>query len=102
MYIFFKDFQYDPKVSSKSAANVYQYDESRVDEYYTRHQSQDKLHYAIMLKESVIGDVYLKNIDNRNKSCELGIHMINNHYKGKGYGTQALQQIKDIVFRYCV
>lgn len=99
MHTFFKDFQYDSSISDENAVKIYQYDKKRVDEYYTKHRAQGKLHYAIMLNESVIGDIYLKNMDSVNRACELGIHMINDHYKGKGYGTQALLQIKQIAFK---
>ena len=89
MHEFFRNFQYD-------TGDSYRYDKNRVDEYYKQHRAQGKIHYAIMYADAVIGDIYLKNIDMLQQSCEIGIHMINDHYKGKGYGAQALQLIKEI------
>ena len=54
---------------------------------------QGKIHVAVLLEDLVIGDIYLKHIDPTKHCCELGIHMINDAYKGKGYGTQAIQLI---------
>ncbi len=99
MYAFFKDFQYDPIISAEMPEKDYKYDKDRVDAYYEKHTEQGKLHYAIMLGDTVIGDIYLKNMDKLSNSCELGIHMVNNYYKGKGYGTQALIALKNIAFR---
>ena len=41
----------------------------------------------------MIGDIYIKNIDHKQQSCEIGIHIVNDSYKSKGYGTIAVKQM---------
>ena len=66
--------------------------------YFNKHLKQAKLHFAIMLDDTVIGDIYLKNIDLHEKTCELGIHLVKGNYKGKGYGTQDVNQMLKYAF----
>ena len=99
MHEFFKGFIYDPATNINSGTTgKYQYDEDRVNEYFDKHQFQGKLHFAIMLENTVIGDVYLKHFDSVNHTCEIGIHMVNDLYKNRGYGTQALKRMVEYAF----
>ena len=68
---------------------AYQYDANMVNQRYDQHLSQGKQHYAIILNNQVIGDVYLKHINTATRSAEMGIHIVNDKYKNKGYGTYA-------------
>ena len=51
-----------------------------------------------MTPDQIIGDIYLKHIDTVKNSCEMGIHLANDTYKGKGYGTQAERFILHYAF----
>ena len=91
MHEFYRSFEYDAAISPKN--RLYVYNAESVDQLYAKHMLQGKIHFAVLLEDLVIGDIYLKHIDQANHCCELGIHMINDAYKGKGYGTQAIQLI---------
>ena len=91
MHEFYRLFEYDTAISPGKC--TYVYDPKKVDQLYMKHMQQGKIHFAIILEDFVIGDIYLKHIDRISHSCELGIHTTNDVYKGKGYGTQAIQLI---------
>ena len=91
MHEFYRSFEYDAAISPKNS--VYVYNAESVDQLYDKHMLQGKIHFAVLWEDLVIGDIYLKHIDPTKHCCELGIHMINDAYKGKGYGTQAIQLI---------
>ena len=90
MHNFYKIFEYDPvTLPEKDIDKVYTYQVEQVEQRFNKHQQQGKQHFAILLDEQVIGDIYLKQIDQMTRSCEMGIHLVNDTYKNKGYGTQA-------------
>ena len=60
---------------------------------------QGKMHFAIMLGDNVIGDVYLNNVNSIERFCTIAIHMANDTYKGHGYGTQAEKLILAYAFQ---
>ena len=93
MHAFFKQFQYDPLAESTPKDKPYIYNADTVDQYFDKHINQGKIHFAIMLNNNVIGDVYLKHFNPVQKSCEIGIHLANDKYKGNNYGTKAIQLI---------
>ena len=93
MHEFFRSFEYDAATFDSSEHEQYVYDPEIVDSYIDRHDQQGKQHFAIMYGEAVIGDIYLKNINAVNRTCEIGIHLINDSVKGKGYGTAAMKQM---------
>ena len=96
MHEFYRSFEYDTAISPKNS--LYVYNAEKVDQLYMKHMQQGKIHFAIILEDFVIGDIYLKHIDRISHSCELGIHTTNDVYKGKGYGTQAIQLILEYAF----
>ena len=64
MHAFFKEFIYDPATFTDGPAlTPYVYDKKIVDAYYEKHKAQGKLHFAILLENKVIGDLYLKHMD---------------------------------------
>ena len=89
MHAFFKHFTYDPLALGEEKIPNYIYDQENVDQIYDKQQNQGKHHFAIMYEGQVIGDIYLKQINYVSQTCEMGIHIVNDSYKGKGYGTQA-------------
>ena len=44
---------------------------------------------AVMMDQMPIGEVILKDINAEAKQCTLSIHMQNDSFKNRGYGTQA-------------
>lgn len=99
MQSFFKGFTYDSDTFADITQCVpYIYDPQAVDAYYNKHKQQGKLHFAIMLDNDVIGDMYLKQMDCVKKSCAFGIHLINDSVKNKGYGTIAEELLLSHLF----
>jgi len=100
MHSFFKEFQSDPDIYAHNwQCAKYVYDPMDVDAYFEKQIAQEKQHFAVMLDDVIIGDVYLKQIDSVNKQCGIGIHMKNDAYKNKGYGTQATILLLYYAFR---
>ena len=100
MHEFFKVFSYDPDADADSAqTQVYQYNEETVNKLYDKHIAQGKIHFAIMLDDQVIGDIYLKHLNPALNCCDMGIHIVNDQYKGKGYGTQAERILLNYIFK---
>ena len=99
MHEFFRIFQYDPETFEDSSVyNTYVYNPETVDQYYNKNQQQNKQHFAIMVNDQVIGDIYLKHNNEQKNTCEMAIHMANDSFKGKGYGTQAEYMILEYAF----
>ena len=99
MHEFFQIFQYDPETFEDSTVNnIYVYNPETVDHYYDNNLQQSKQHYAIMMNDQVIGDIYLKHNLRQKNACEMAIHMANDSFKGKGYGTQAEYMILEYAF----
>ena len=87
---YFMKFENDPDVfMDMTRFSKYQYDKQKVDEYFDRHQTTNRVVLMIMKSDHPIGEIHLKDIDRDTNECTLGIHMQNDSYKGKGYGTVA-------------
>ena len=77
----------------------YVYDEVAVNRYFdAKGQDASRRLFAIMLGDTVVGELQLKQIDHDKKECTLSIHMQNDAVKGKGYGTQAERLAVKIAF----
>ena len=98
MHAFFKQFQYDPMAENTLDQNPYIYNAETVDQHYDKHTDQGNTHFAILLNDEVIGDIYLKHFNQADKSCQIGIYLVNDRYKGKGFGTQAEHLLLGHVF----
>ena len=87
---FFKEFENDENIfADMSFFKEYKYDEERVNAYFAKQQRDDRMVFMIMLEGRPIGEIQLKNIDFIKAECSLSIHMQNDKFKGKGYGTKA-------------
>lgn len=51
-----------------------------------------------LLDKTVIGELSFKRINHEKSQCELGIALVNDKYKGLGYGTEAVEIAIDYVF----
>lgn len=67
----------------------YQYDAAKVDRYFDSKQQPSRVLFAIMLDQTPVGELHLKQIDPEKKECTLSIHLQNDSVKGRGYGTEA-------------
>lgn len=88
---FYKRLEQDPLLFSNEADyKTYVYDEKQVDARFEQNQKRpDQKSFSIFLDEAVIGQVDLKHIDCRNRTCEIGICLCRDEFKNKGYGTRA-------------
>lgn len=86
----FRDFSYDPDLfADPRKIKPYVYDPLECDARMDRYDQSGRICMAIMLGSEPIGEVVLKNIHPESRSCTLGIHIKNDSFKNKGYGTQA-------------
>lgn len=87
---YFQHFAYDPDIFQDMASfRTFTYTREHADAHWQRQFDLKREHLAILLENQVIGEIVLKNIDQKRKCCTLGIHLINDSVKNKGYGTQA-------------
>jgi len=96
---FYRRFQNDPAVFAPGQPfHEFVYDEKWVDAYWKEQDVPTRRVFAIMLKGRMIGEIKLKYIDFEKRSCSMGVHMLNDSVKGKGYGTQAEKLILAYAF----
>ena len=88
---FYRVFVHDPALFEDESLLVpYVYDEAAADaKFEKRSKRVNNRPFYILLDEKVIGEVVLKNLDAEKKSCELGICLVNDSVKNRGYGTAA-------------
>lgn len=86
----FRKWENDPDIySDMSLFMPFMYTEEYADKYFDSKQKPDRKMLVIMYDDKPIGEIQLKQIDYDKKECTLSIHMQNDSYKGKGYGTTA-------------
>ena len=77
----------------------YVYDEAEADARFERRRARvNNRPFYILVGEQVIGEVVLKNLNAEEKSCELGICLVNDRWKNRGYGTAAERLALDYAF----
>lgn len=87
---FHNGFTYGPDLfMDMRQFKTYVYSPEHADAHFQRQIDLKREHLAIMLHHEPIGEIVLKNIDVELKHCTMGIHMKNDNFKNKGYGTQA-------------
>ena len=86
----YKEWENDEAIyMDMSLFKPYVYNEDAVNRYYDSKQDSSRMMFVIMLSNKPIGELQLKQIDYDKKECILSIHMQNDNFKGKGYGTEA-------------
>ena len=92
-HAFYRRFEHDPALfEDASKLTPYRYDAEKVDAYFTERQKRtDRRSFFVLLGEKVIGELVFKKLDPEKKSCELGICLVNDGVKGRGFGTAALR-----------
>lgn len=97
---FYRKFQNDPAIfRDMSQFYQFRYTPEWADAYYDRQMARDRLLFAVMLAGKPIGEVKLWNIDWEQRECRLGIHLVNDSVKGRGYGTAAERLAVEYAFR---
>lgn len=48
--------------------------------------------FGIFVEDQAVGILSLKRIDREKQRCEIGLTMVNDGCKGRGYGTEAMRQ----------
>lgn len=85
-----QDFAFDPDIfMDMTHFSTYHYSQQHADAHWQRQHDLRREHLAILLNDTVIGEIVLKNIDQEKKCCTLGIHLVNDSVKNKGFGTRA-------------
>ena len=87
-HAFYREFENDPAVGHYYE---FHYDPAWADAYFDRNQTRDRLLFAIVLDGRIIGECKLKDMDLEKHTCRMGIHLLNDSVKEKGYGTRAEQ-----------
>ena len=97
---FYRVFAHDPALFEDESKLVpYVYDEAAADaKFEDRQKRVNNRPYYIMLGEAVIGELVFKNVDAENKRCEMGICLVNDSVKNKGFGTAAERLALDYAF----
>lgn len=94
---YWKSYVADPVMDS----NSYVYDEEKVDKKYEEITEKESWYprAGIFLYDGTpIGEISLKRLDYNKGRCELGIAIVNDNYKGLGYGTEAVELAIDYIF----
>ena len=98
-HLLFKEWENDEATfADASLFRRYVCSEEAVDRYFEKTRDPSRASYAIMLGNRPIGEVQLKHIDREKKECTVGIHMQNDAFKGRGYGTEALRLALRLAF----
>lgn len=83
---FYKEYVADPFMSY----DTYTYDKEEINRYFeNKVLDSSRIFFAVCLNEKIIGEIQIKRIDMERLCGTLSIHLINDAYKGKGYGTEA-------------
>ena len=95
----FRNWENDPDIYMDMALfKPYRYDEAAVNRYFDAKQGTSRVLLAIMKDNAPIGEVQLKQIDRERGECTLSIHMQNDAWKGRGYGTCAERLVLEYAF----
>lgn len=92
---FYKHFQNDPAIGHYYD---FAYSPAWTDAYFDRNTTSERILFAIMAADAIVGEIKLKDIDRNRKTCSFGIHLQNDSVKGMGYGTKAERLILRYVF----
>ena len=97
---YYQVFEHDPALFEDESQMVpYVYDEAEADARFERRRARvNNRPFYILVGEQVIGEVVLKNLNAEEKSCELGICLVNDRWKNRGYGTAAERLALDYAF----
>ncbi len=82
-----------------AAFRPYVYDPKAVAATFTHNRLRtDRRYFTVFLNEEPIGELVLKAIDRDAKTCELGVCLVHDGVKGRGFGTRAEQLALRLAF----
>ena len=91
-HAFYKDYVADPAMTY----DTYTYDKEETDRYYqNKVLDKSRIFFAICHNDKTVGEIQIKRIDKKKLCGTLSIHLVNDEYKGKGYGTEAQRLLID-------
>ena len=89
---FYEEYVADPAMTY----DTYTYDKENVDRYYQNKVLDiSRVFFAICYKDKTIGEIQIKRIDTEKSCGTLSVHLVNDAFKGKGYGTEAEKLLID-------
>lgn len=94
---YYKSYVADPIMDP----DTYIYDQKKADKNYdiiTERESWYPRVGIFLPDETPIGEVSFKRINYEKSQCELGVALVNDDYKGLGYGKEAIELAIDYVF----
>ncbi len=98
-HAFYRQFKNDPAVFAPDQAfEDYVYSPEKVEAYWREQDVPTRRVFAIMLDGRMIGEIKLKYIDFDKRTCSMGVHLLDDSVKEKGYGTQAEKLILAYAF----
>lgn len=98
-HVFMREFVVDESLFADPADyRPYVYEPSGCDAYFERHRQLGRIHLAIMMDDTVIGEIILKKIDPVQRHCTMGITLQSDRFKNMGCGTRAEQLVLDYAF----
>ena len=90
----------DPELFlDKTQYQPFHYTDGFAEKRVARYAELGRVFLAVMLETEPIGEVVLKEIDWDKRCCTLGISLVSDGFKNKGYGTETERQALDYVFR---
>lgn len=76
--------------------DTYTYDVEEVNRYFKNIVlDSSRLFFAICHNDKTVGEIQIKQIDMEKLCCTLSVHLVNDSFKGKGYGTEAQRLLID-------
>jgi RimJ/RimL family protein N-acetyltransferase len=94
-HAFWQRYTADPAMWSEQ----YVYDEQKIQEYYqTKVAQPDRVYFAICYQGETVGEIQLKGIDREQKHATLSIHLADDRYKNRGWGSQAIRLLATYAF----
>ncbi len=91
-HAFFKEYVPDPAMTYEP----YRYDKEKIDRYYQKKVlDTSRIFFAINYNGKTIGEIQIKGIDGEKLCGTLSVILMNDVFKGKGYGTEAQRLLVD-------
>lgn len=89
---FYKEYVADPAMTYET----YTYDVEEVNKYFqNKVLDSSRLFFAISHNDKTIGEIQIKQIDLEKLCGTLSVHLVNDSFKEKGYGTEAQRLLID-------
>ncbi|MEL7648784.1 MAG: GNAT family N-acetyltransferase [Sedimentibacter sp.] len=93
---FYKEYVADPAMTYET----YTYDFEEVNRYFQdRVLNSNRLFFAICYNDKTVGEIQIKQIDMGKLCGTLGVHLVNDSFKEKGYGTEAQRLLIDYAIK---